>query len=103
MASNYKVNINRMSEDEAFDPYRETQKKCQYVYHRGNREAIIFVEVDNDCCPDKKTQDENHVVRLCFGCAMHGYRDDYYCSCGTEDGHHSADALTFKGELAGVS
>jgi hypothetical protein len=103
MASNYKANIDRMSEDDAFDPYRETGKKCQYIYHRGDRDATIMVEVNNECCPDKKTKEENHVVRLCWRCTSYGYQDDFYCGCQTEDGHHSADSLTFKGELASVS
>lgn len=100
MASNYKVNIDRMNEDDAFDPYRETGKKCQYVNHRGSQDAILMVEVNNECCPDKKTKEENHVVRLCWRCSSYGYQDDFYCGCRTDDGHHSADSLTFKGELA---
>jgi hypothetical protein len=101
--SNYKVNVERMAEDEAFDPYRETGKKCQYVNHRGGDDvpAIIMVEVDNsDCCKTQADKEKYHTVRLCWRCTQYGYRDQYYCKCEDPDnGKHTAEDLTFKGEL----
>lgn len=102
--SNFKANVERMSEDDAFDPYRETGKKCQYVNHRGDAEqppAIIMVEVDNDCCTTKADKDDNHTVRLCWRCTQFAYRDEFYCACKNEEkGKHTANDLTFKGEIA---
>ena len=100
--SNYKANVERMADDESFEPYRETGKKCQYVNHRGGDEvhAIIMVEVDNDCCTSAKDKDENHSVRLCWRCTQYGYHDAFFCACRDEEhGRHSAEDLTFKGEI----
>jgi len=103
--SNFKANIQRMADDEAFDPYRATEKKCQYINHRGDPEqppAIIMVEVDNsDCCKTKADKDANRSVRLCWRCTQYAYRDEFYCKCeDPENGKHRADDLTFKGEIA---
>lgn len=94
--SNYKANIERIARERDDISYRETGKPCQYVKHSGDREAVLFVDVDvSECC---KTEKNEH-VRVCWSCGIQGYHDKWDCRCEGENARHKATDLTFKGEL----